>query len=57
MSLFFINEDVEGIDMTVLIDKNGNIVATHSIKISGRYDPERWDKDKVKEYVSCGWEL
>jgi len=27
--------------MAVLIDKNGKIVATHSIKISGHYDPER----------------
>jgi len=33
--------------MAVLIDKNGNIVATHSIKISGHYDPDRWDRDKL----------
>ncbi len=37
--------------MGVLIDKKGNIVATHSIKISGHYDPERWDRDKVKEFI------
>ncbi len=37
--------------MAVLIDKNGNIVATHSIMISGRYDPERWDRDKVREFI------
>ena len=30
----FINEDDEGIDMVVLVDKKGSIVATHSIKIS-----------------------
>jgi len=33
--------------MGVLIDKKGNIVATHSIKISGHYDLERWDRDKI----------
>jgi len=37
--------------MAVLIDKNGNIVATHSIKISGHYDPERWDRDSVREFI------
>lgn len=37
--------------MAVLINKNGNIVATHSIKISGHYDPERWDRDKVREFI------
>jgi hypothetical protein len=47
----FINEDGKGIDMAVLINKSGNIVATHSIKISGHYDPERWDRDKVREFI------
>ncbi|MEA2032197.1 MAG: hypothetical protein U9N41_01265 [Euryarchaeota archaeon] len=37
--------------MAVLINKNGNIVATHSIKISGHYDPERWDRDKVSVFI------
>lgn len=37
--------------MAVLIDKKGNIVATHSIKISGHYDLERWGGDKVKVFI------
>ncbi len=37
--------------MAVLINKNGNIVATHSIKISGHYDPERWDRGKEGEFI------
>ncbi len=37
--------------MAVLIDKKGNIVATHLIKITGHYDPKRWDKDKVIEFI------
>jgi hypothetical protein len=37
--------------MGVLTDKKGNIVATHSIKISGHYDPDRWDRDKVREFI------
>ena len=37
--------------MTVLIDKSGNMVATHLIKIKGHYDPERWDKDNVIEFI------
>ena len=37
--------------MAVLINKNGDIVATHSIKISGHYDSERWDKDTVREFI------
>jgi hypothetical protein len=37
--------------MAVLIDKNGNIVATHSIKLRGHYDPERWDRDNVSKFI------
>ncbi len=37
--------------MGVLTDKKGNIVATHSIKITGHHDPERWDEDKVKVFI------
>ena len=37
--------------MAVLIDKNGNIVATHSIKLRGHYDPERWDSDNVSKFI------
>jgi len=37
--------------MAVLTDKNGNIVATHSIKIRGHYDPKRWDRDSVREFI------
>jgi hypothetical protein len=37
--------------MAVLIDKNGNIVATHSIKLRGHYDPERWDRDNVRLFI------
>jgi hypothetical protein len=41
--------------MAVLIDKSGNIVATHLIKIKGHYDPKRWDKDKVVESYTHLW--
>jgi hypothetical protein len=43
--------------MAVLIDKNGNIVATHSIKLRGHYDPERWDRDKVSEFIEGKMQL
>ena len=43
--------------MGVLVDKKGNIVATHSIKIRGHYDPERWDGDKVREFIEKKMQL
>jgi len=38
--------------MAVLVDKIGNIVATHSLKLRGHYDPERWDSDTVREFIA-----
>jgi|GEM_PF-1137303 len=37
--------------MAVLVNKKGNIVATHSINLRGHYDPERWDSDTVSVFI------
>lgn len=43
--------------MAVLVDTRGNIVATHSIKLRGHYDPERWDSDTVSEFIEAKMQL
>lgn len=43
--------------MAVLVDKNGNIVATYLITIKGRYDANRWDKDRLIEFIEGKMQL